>query len=78
MNCPSCGKEMQKGEVQSVDLLTNLFSHGESALWVPEEECKKALPKTSVTLNAVGEGYYCEDCGKVVGIFEKRGAEFWQ
>jgi len=78
MNCPSCGKEMQKGEVQSGDLLTNLFKYGEHALWVPQEESGKMLPKSGVPVKVIGEGYYCKDCGKIVGIFEERGADFWQ
>lgn len=78
MNCPYCGKEMQKGEVQSGDLLRNLLKRGEPALWVPQEESGKMIPKDGVPLNVIGEGYYCENCGKVVGIFEERGADFWQ
>lgn len=79
MKCPYCGKEMQKGEVQSGDLFDNLFNNrGGSVLFVSEDECKKLVPKKSVSLKVNGEGYYCEACGKVVGIFDERGADFWQ
>lgn len=78
MNCPYCGKEMQKGEVQSGSWGGKVLNAGEQALWIPEAECKKIVPKVSVSLKVNGEGYYCEKCAKVVGIFEKRGADFFQ
>lgn len=78
MNCLYCGKEMQKGEVQSGYWGGKFFDKGEHALWIPEAECEKMVPKTSVSLKVNGEGYYCEACGKVVGIFEERGTDFWQ
>ncbi len=78
MKCLYCGNEMQKGEVQSGFWGGKVLNSGEHALWIPEAECKKLVPKTSVSLKVNGEGYYCETCGKVVGIFEERGADFFQ
>ncbi len=78
MNCPYCGKEMQKGEIQTGQWGGRILNHGEQVLWIPEAECKKIVPKTSVSLKVNGEGYYCEACKKAVGIFEERGADFWQ
>lgn len=78
MFCPYCGKEMQKGEIQTGNWGGRILNHEERVLWIPEPECKKFVPKTSVSLKVNGEGYYCEACGKVVGIFEERGADFWQ
>ena len=43
-----------------------------------QDDCKKLLPKKTVHLIGRAEGYYCENCGKVVAIFSERGAEFLQ
>lgn len=77
MNCPYCGKEMEKGEVQIGDSISALVRGGH-AVWVPQKECKKILPKNTVNLKPTAEGYYCDQCVKVVAIFDDRGADFFQ
>lgn len=71
MKCPYCSNEMKKGEVQIGDILQAKIKCGIPVLWIPEEDCKKLLPKETVSLSNAGEGYYCEVCEKVVTIFEK-------
>lgn len=78
MKCPYCESEMEKGEVQIGDLMDSYLKMGGPVLWLPQAECKKILPKKTVHLVGKAEGYYCEKCGKVVGIFSERGAEFFQ
>ena len=71
MKCPYCKIEMKKGEVQIGDILQAKLKCGIPVLWIAEEDCKKLLPKETVSLSNVGEGYYCEMCEKVVAVFEK-------
>lgn len=78
MNCSYCEKEMQKGEVQIGDIFESIFKSSGPVVWIAEDECKKILPKNTVHLKVKAEGYYCEQCGKVVATFEERGAEFLQ
>lgn len=78
MKCPYCESEMEKGEVQIGDVIDARLKMGGPVLWLPQTECKKILPKKTVHLVGKAEGYYCEKCGKVVGIFSERGAEFLQ
>ena len=77
MNCPYCGKEMEKGEVQVGDAITALVKGG-YVLWLSETEKKKMVPKNTVQLCGVAEGYYCDKCIKVVAIFNERGDSFFQ
>lgn len=69
MNCPYCSKEMKKGAVKVIDTSNNMYS---SVLWYPEEELKKDIKRNWVELKFQAEGYYCEECRKVVSIFEEK------
>ena len=69
MKCPECGNEMKKGVVEILDghlLPTVVVS------WCPEEEKKKFFRKNAISLRLKAEGYYCDECMKVVAIFEER------
>jgi len=75
MNCPICGKEMEKG---------GLIGSGVSLMWFPQSQFgKKGLRRLLYTggkpigrSNAllsqtrVSDAYYCDVCGKVTGIFD--------
>ena len=78
MKCPYCENEMEKGEVQIGDLIDSYLKMAGPVLWLPQTECKKMVPKRTVYLVGKAEGYYCQKCEKVVGIFNERGAEFLQ
>ena len=78
MKCPYCGNEMEKGEVQVGDILEAKWKSGGPVLWVSEEECKRILPKKTIRLNGVGDGYYCEKCAKAVAIFDEKGTGILQ
>lgn len=78
MKCPYCERDMEKGEVQIGDAFQALLKSGGPVLWVPQNDCKKFLPKKTVSLIGNAEGYYCEQCAKVVAIFDERGADFLQ
>lgn len=71
MKCPYCGKEMEKGEVQVGDTFNVLIKSGVVS-WVHKKESKKLFPKTIVSLASHGNGYYCEQCAKVVAIFDEK------
>ena len=78
MKCPYCEEDMEKGEVQIGDIIDARLNTGGPVLWIPKDDCKKLLPKKTVSLIGRAEGYYCRECAKVVGIFTERGADFLQ
>lgn len=69
MNCPKCGKKMKVGEVQAVDAMLNILNQ---IIWYPKEDLKKRLKKNGVSLKLKAEGYYCDECMKVISIFDER------
>ena len=69
MNCPYCLKEMKKGGVKVIDTSNNMYS---SVLWYPEEELNRKIKINWVELDFKAEGYYCDECMKVVSIFEEK------
>ena len=69
MNCPECGKEMELGEVQAIDAALNILNQ---IIWYPEEDLKKRVKKNGVSLKLKAKGYYCDECMKVVGIFDQK------
>ena len=78
MKCPYCEKEMKKGKVKVGDTIGNLFKVGELVTYIPDEECGKLLANNTINLDVNAEGYYCEDCKKVVAVFSERGDSFFQ
>lgn len=69
MKCPYCGNEMQTGGVRVIDTMFNMFN---SVVWYPEEELKKKVKKNYVNLAFKGDGYYCDECMKVISIFDEK------
>lgn len=78
MRCPYCEQEMEKGVIQTGDVLSSHIKAGESVVWIPESESKKFIPNHTVHLDVNAEGYYCKKCAKAVAVFNERGAGFWQ
>ena len=75
MNCPFCGKELQKGGIIA----------GGPVAWFPEREFNrdllsklgiyghgKTLGKFVPIVNQIKipNAYYCDTCGKVMGAFD--------
>lgn len=69
MKCPYCGKGMKKGKVKITDALLNITNN---VLWYPEEELANKIKRNYVKLTFDAEGYYCDECMKVVSIFDER------
>lgn len=69
MKCTECVNEMKKGivEVRDGHLLPQAV-----VSWCPEEEKGKFIRKHAISLNLKAEGYYCDECMKVIAIFEER------
>ncbi len=78
MKCPYCENDMEKGEIQIGDIIDARLKTGGPVLWIPKDDCKKLLPKKTVRLTGIAEGYYCKKCAKAIGIFSEKGAEFLQ
>lgn len=69
MKCPYCLKEMRKGMVKIGESTLNIFN---TVTWYPDEELDKKIRKEYVRLNFNAEGYYCDECMKVVSIFDEK------
>ena len=69
MICSSCSKEMKKGVVRLEDARMLSYS---SLVWYPGDEEGKKVRKDYVDLKSKAEGYYCEECMKVLAIFDER------
>ena len=71
MKCPYCNNEMREGmvEVRHAGSLLNTMT---MVNWIPDEKSKKKLFRKAVNLSLDAEGYYCEECMKVVAVFDER------
>ncbi|MBQ6035252.1 MAG: hypothetical protein IJL33_07120 [Ruminococcus sp.] len=71
MKCPECGKECRKGfiEAKEIGSITQFFT---SVIWYPEDEKDKWIRNNTVHLSLHGEGYYCDECMKVIGVFDEK------
>lgn len=66
MNCPYCGNKMKSGRIDTKAVLY-LTRHPASVIFEPHDYPNKK--KTSSPL-AKWEGWYCDECKKIVGIFD--------
>ena len=78
MKCPHCGNEMKKVKVKVGDAIGNLLKVGVVVTYIPQEEGNKMFLNNTINLDINAEGYYCEDCRKVVAVFSERGDSFFQ
>ena len=69
MECLYCSRKMQKGGVKVIDTTLNIFNN---VVWYPEQDLKKKIKKSGVNLNFNAEGYYCDECMKIVSIFNEK------
>ena len=71
MKCPICNNEMQEGVIASMRPIK----------WIPLETYKKKFRLSDkgekyisnynpITYCVAPNAYYCEDCDKVIGIFD--------
>ena len=70
MKCPECGKECCKGFIEAIEF-ASITQLSVSVIWYPEEEKGKWTKNNKVQLSRKGEGYYCDKCKKVTGIFDE-------
>lgn len=75
MNCPCCGKEMEKG---------GIITGGVTAMWHPMKEFEKKglkrlvytdgkpIGKSNVLLSQtmIPNAYFCQNCNKIIGFFD--------
>lgn len=66
MNCPYCGGSMIPGRIETNAVL-HLIRWPASIIFEPDEYYKKK--KTASPLDK-REGWYCEHCRKIVGVFD--------
>ncbi len=71
MKCPECGNEMIRGFVEVKDT-ASLTQRDTMVTWYPEEEQGKLFKKNRIYLSLKAEGYYCDECMKVIAILEER------
>lgn len=66
MNCPYCGSSMKHGQIRTNAVL-HILHHPADIVFEPDDYLEKR--KVSLAL-ARREGWYCESCRKIVGIFD--------
>ena len=71
MKCPECGNKMREGFVE-VKEAGSLTQRDTMVTWYPEEERGKMFKKDGVSLWLKADGYYCDQCMKVIAIFDER------
>lgn len=71
MKCPECGNEMKKGVIQVKDA-GSITQSLTMVSWYPEDDTGKIVKRDRVSLPLRAEGYYCDECMKVYGIFEEK------
>ena len=71
MKCPECGNEMRRGFLEVKDT-ASLTQRDTMVIWYPEEEKGKFFKKDVVHLWLKAEGYYCDECMKVIAVFNER------
>lgn len=69
MECPNCGKEMEFGGVKVMD---NKIISSSNVVWYPQEELDKFYKRDYVELELKADGFYCDECMKVVAVFNQR------
>lgn len=69
MKCPDCNKEMEFGGIRIMDGMLNILNQ---VVWYPEAELDKFRKRNALELKLKADAYFCDECVKVVGIFEQR------
>lgn len=68
MNCPFCNSEMTNGIVKvsgSIPLSYNVS-------WFSDEEKNNIFKENLIELSNSTKGYYCENCNKIIAIYDKK------
>lgn len=66
MNCPYCGNAMRSGRIDTNAVL-HIIRHPADIIFEPDDYREKR--KISLAA-AKREGWYCDSCRKIVGIFD--------
>ncbi len=71
MRCPICNKKMEKGKVEARNLgsITNALT---TVIWFSEEQTQKKFMRKGTDLRINAEGYYCDECMKVIALFDEK------
>lgn len=65
MICPICGREMEKGVIESAEAINFLLE--EHFINKPDEESGEfSLARPGMVKRAVAEAWVCRDCRKVI------------
>lgn len=68
MICPYCGNKMKSGRIHTKAVL-HLSAHPTNIIFEPDDFYDKKKVSSPM---AKWEGWYCEECKKIVGIFDAR------
>lgn len=69
MDCPFCGKPMEPGRIETNAVLHFASRWPATVYFVPDAPFGKRRAASPL---ARREGWYCEACGRIVGIFDAK------
>ncbi len=69
MKCPFCGNECIEGIVRS-KLINSPMPFMTETFWFPKEEDGKWFKDHRKNMPSKTEGWFCENCRKVIGIYD--------
>lgn len=68
MNCPFCGTIMESGRIDT-NAVFHIVRHSADIIFEPDNCFDKRKVSSAFSKR---EGWYCESCKKIVGIFDVR------
>lgn len=66
MNCPYCKTEMKSGRINTKAVMS-IIHHPANIIFEPDDYHDKQRVSMA---SARREGWYCESCKKIIGIFD--------
>ena len=69
--CPFCNGELKQGIVEAMTVWS-LLNTNTLVRFLEKEDENKIIKKSAIKLNIRGDGYYCEECMKVVAVFKEK------
>lgn len=69
--CPFCNGELKEGIVETLTA-GSLLNTNTLVRFFPKDEENKMIKRNAIQLRISGNGYYCEECMKVIAVFEEK------
>lgn len=69
--CPFCNGHLKQGVVEAMTA-GSLLNTNTLVRFFDKEDENKIIKKSAIKLNIRGEGHYCEECMKVITVFNEK------